>query len=426
MRTQQAIRIRFLLVMGILAAIGIASSSYLLLKQRAPVPFTDSFTVKAEFAEADGVISGIGQPVNVVGVKVGQVTGVEQRGGRALVTMALTNDDMPRLRRDASAALEPITPLKDMQIVLDPGRASTPLAESAVIPVARTSVPADLGDLFRILDTDTRTYLTSMLAAFDRGTRNRAGDLRAALRNLGPTAYQLRRLTRSTATRRKQLARLVTNLGSVSRAAAAPHRLGDAVVAGNATLQALADEGRSLSRALGEFPPTLAATRSTLARLQPFAQELSPTLSRLEPGLRKLPAALDAMVPFFGRATPTLRDYVRPLVRDSRPLVRTAAPAVRKLKSAAPRITGVAQTLNYFLNELAYNPPGDDEGFLFWLAWAGHNVASVFGPADAHGGIVRATTVVDCGPVEAAPPDLKNMLASLGYCPDNGGSGGNR
>jgi len=31
--------------------------------------------VKVEFTAADGVVSGLGQPVNVVGVKVGQVAG---------------------------------------------------------------------------------------------------------------------------------------------------------------------------------------------------------------------------------------------------------------------------------------------------------------------------------------------------------------
>ena len=45
--------------------------------------------------------------------------------------------------------------------------------------------------------------------------------------------------------------------------------------------------------------------------------------------------------------------------------------------------------LNHLLNTLAYNPPGKEEGYLFWAAWANHIGAPVFSTQDAHGPIRR-------------------------------------
>ena len=66
-------RTRFIVVIGILGILGLASTFYLLREQRFPNPLRDTYTVKAEFTEADGVVAGLGQPVNVSGVKVGTI-----------------------------------------------------------------------------------------------------------------------------------------------------------------------------------------------------------------------------------------------------------------------------------------------------------------------------------------------------------------
>jgi phospholipid/cholesterol/gamma-HCH transport system substrate-binding protein len=48
------------------------------------------------------------------------------------------------------------------------------------------------------------------------------------------------------------------------------------------------------------------------------------------------------------------------------------------------------------LNELAFNPPGKEEGFLFWLAWANHNANSLFSMRDAHGAIRHSLLFASC------------------------------
>ena len=46
---------------------------------------------------------------------------------------------------------------------------------------------------------------------------------------------------------------------------------------------------------------------------------------------------------------------------------------MRDLAAATPDLMTTFKSLNYLLNELAYNPPGaKKEGYLFWLSWANH------------------------------------------------------
>jgi len=45
---------------------------------------------------------------------------------------------------------------------------------------------------------------------------------------------------------------------------------------------------------------------------------------------------------------------------------------------------------------LAYNPPGQTEGYLFWVAWANHIGNQIFTTQDAHGPIRRGLFIASC------------------------------
>lgn len=410
--------VRFLVMFFVLGGLGLAGVTYVLVQQRASLPFRDVYRVKVEFAAAHGIAGGIGQPVNVAGVRVGSVVDAGLRDERALVTMEIRRDKLPRVREDATATLEPITPLEDMQVALHPGRPpARVLRPGATIGVGRTSQPVPIADLLSRLDTDTRTFLGSLIASVDQGTRGRGPDLRRTLVALGPTTAQVGRISRALARRRGELARLVHNLALVTRAASRDRRLAEVVSAGNATLRALAEQDRPLRRSLAKLPPTLEATRSTLMNLRPFARELRPSLTSLLPGVRRLPATFAALRPFSETTTRALRTQIRPLTREAQPLLRTADPALRDLDEASPELTRSFQVLTYFVNELAYNAPGDDEGFLFWLSWFVHNWNSVFATGDAHGGIGRATQLVNCDAATDVPKEVRQTLGAAGLCP---------
>ena len=64
--------------------------------------------------------------------------------------------------------------------------------------------------------------------------------------------------------------------------------------------------------------------------------------------------------------------------------------------------------LNSLLNSLAYNPPGKEEGYLFWGSWVNHAGASIFQTQDAHGPIRRGQVIASCNSIAL----LENVVAT--------------
>ena len=91
-----------------------------------------------------------------------------------------------------------------------------------------------------------------------------------------------------------------------------------------------------------------------------------------------------------------IQKQLRPFARDALPTVKVLRPAARDLAALTPHFTSVLRTANYLLNTLAYNPPGDDEGYLFWTSWLNHIGPTVFSTQDAHGPIRRGALFFSC------------------------------
>ncbi|MFN8019208.1 MAG: MlaD family protein [Acidimicrobiales bacterium] len=104
--------------------------------------------VTAEFARGTGLYPG--SPVRVAGIDVGKVAKVSNERGRVRVTMRLRRG--ARLPADARATIVPLTLLGERYVQLGPAWRSGPLLrDGAHIPLARTSVPAEIDDLLRSL-----------------------------------------------------------------------------------------------------------------------------------------------------------------------------------------------------------------------------------------------------------------------------------
>ena len=86
----------------------------------------------------------------------------------------------------------------------------------------------------------------------------------------------------------------------------------------------------------------------------------------------------------------------RPFAVDAQPTVKLLRPAANDLAKATPKLTTSVSVLNELFNELAYNPPGSQEGFLFWTAWTNHNGATLFATQDAHGPIRHGIVQISC------------------------------
>src|SRR5829696_9268573 len=148
----------FLAIIGLIVISG-AVAVYILDHQRLTLPGwvplvgKDFFVVKAEMSSAQAVTPGQGQTVNIAGVQVGEISKVELKQGKAVITLRM-EPRYGRVYQDATVLLRPKTGLKDMVAELEPGHASAGrVEEGGVIPVGQTLPDVNLDEILAALDT---------------------------------------------------------------------------------------------------------------------------------------------------------------------------------------------------------------------------------------------------------------------------------
>lgn len=388
----------------ILAVIGLATLFVILSQQSSALPSwfpilgEDRFELKAQLQTAQAVTPGQGQSVNMAGVKVGDITGVELEDGVALVTMQVDNEYSDLIHPDASFLLRPRTGLQDMTVELDPGSEGESVPEGTTIPLASTKPNVNVDQILASLDGDTQAYLRLLLAGGAEGLSD-GGDreLAAVLRRIEPTTRDLAKINGAIAKRRDNLRRVITNFGKISeRLAANDVRVAQFVDAQNSVLGAFADQEQNLRATLRGLPGALSETRRALDAGEQLSNELEPALRRLLPAAQALDPALQALQPFFVNTTPPIRDQIRPFTGEVKDVVKDVKKASEPLASSAKGLKGTFTELTSVLNGLAYDPPGAQEGYLFYLSWLNHNANSVLLNEDSAGPVVRSIAMYSC------------------------------
>ena len=116
---------------------------------------------------------------------------------------------------------------------------------------------------------------------------------------------------------------------------------------------------------------------------------------------------------------------VRPFVDAILPLARSLPATTTALNQAAGPQTTAFRVIEGFVNELAYQPPGNAHSFLYWLAWFGHNANSVVSTQDPNGAVIRGLTLFSCTSLTAEPAVaaiVKAALGPAGRAPEAGGA----
>ena len=417
-------QIQYLWIIVAFMALAATIALYIARQERMRFPWEDVMQVSADFSSGQAVTPGQGQQVTIAGVKIGEIGKVELKDGRARIRMDIDPDKSGPIYRNLKLLLRPKTGLNDMSIQVDPG---TPGAgrvrDGDLVPESATQPNVNPDEVFAGLDADSRRYLAITANAGGQGLKGRGGDLRRIIRAGYPTLKDAAVLTRALADRRAKVKRLVSNLRELSQATAAKDgELKDLVKATSAVVSTVGNRESKVAAAVDRLPAALGATRDALAESESLARELAPAAQTLRPMARELGPALVAARPLLRDATPVVRDHLRPLVREAVPLVRDLRPAVASVNKSLPPLIATGKDANYIANELLYNPPGPEEGFLFWTSWFFHNSNSILSVEDAHGVAWRGLVVVGCSSMatllKAAP--VLAPLGDAGICPKVG------
>jgi phospholipid/cholesterol/gamma-HCH transport system substrate-binding protein len=398
--------LRDFIAIAVLIVVGLVATYIIVQQQRLRIPILESkpFELNAEFATAQAVVPGQGQTINVAGVEVGQVGDVQLEEGRAVVTFEVDREFLP-IYRDATILMRPRTGLQDMFFQLDPGtKAAGEVPDGGTISLENTAPDVHLDEILSALDGDNQAYLRLLLIGAGQGLKGEGENLGKLLGSLGPLNRDLDRLNTMVAQRRQELANLVHNLSVLTREIGR-HR-GDVtsfISASNDTLSAIGEQDPNVQRALQELPGTLSTATDTFVKVNGLAHQLGPAFNSLRPFARHLDAMNTSVRDLANSVTPVIKNRIRPFVRTARPALPPLNVAANRYSKASPKLTLLGKEINRLANTAAYNPhgaqdcpggqcnpqpgggPTRDEGYLYWVAWLGHNGNTVFQNQDAHG-----------------------------------------
>lgn len=403
-----------------LVVLAVAVGGYVLSHQRLRFPWDDVYAIQADFVSAQAVTPGQGQVVAVAGVEVGEVSRVRLVDGVARVTLSINRDELPAVHTDARMMLRPKTGLQDMTVQLDPGSRRAPrLRGGDVLPASRTVAQVQSDEVLAALDQDTRAWLQTVVSAGAIGMKDRGRALREVLKAGAPTLRDTRRVTRALLGRRQELRHLVHALRVLTDAAAERDgELAELVSSADTTFAGLAAQDVPLRNSLRRLPATLDAARDALVAARPLARALAPAARDLVPAVRALAPALPKVDPLLRDALPATR-RIRRLVGEAKAPVADLRPALTDLSAVTPSLDHAFDVLTYVINELAHNPAGSEEGYLFWAAWFFHNAASIMSVEDAHGVAWRGGLILSCSSyatLQQVAPLLQAVVRNPG-CP---------
>jgi len=417
MRRALRAHLRDVLAVIALLAAALFATTVILINQRTSLPSwvpligTDRFALEADFSTAQAITPGQGQSVDIAGIKVGEVTGVKLEDGHAVVGMEVDNKYAPLIHKNSSLLLRPKTGLNDMVVEVDAGTPSSPeIEEGATIPLSSTQPQVNPDEFLAALDADTQQFLKLLLAngaeALDP-EQGRGVKLSNALRRLDPFARDIGRLSGALATRRQSIARSIHNFQLLSTELGSRDQdLTNFVDASDAVLASFARQESAIRSAVRELPGTLKETKGALTSANELALQSGPALKKSLPGARATAPALRALRPLFRQTAGPIQNQIRPFTRQVRSPVQHVAQISQGLGVATPGLKLGFTRLNDGLNALAFNPPGDQEGFLFFVPWLNHNLVTNYTIQDAYGPIRRGLVQLSCATAGTAEQTL--------------------
>ena len=395
--------IRDFIALGVVALLAVLIGGYILSNQRfylpawVPIVGSDFVDYYAQFSTAQAVMPGQGQTVIVAGVTIGEIGGVTLKDGTAIVEMKI-REKYAHIYNDATALLRPKTGLNDMVIEMNPGAPSSgELARGGTLPVSRTLPNVNADQILAGLDADTRAYLQLLVNGGGEGLSGNSNELSATLKRFDPITVYLARIGKEMGRRQAYIKQGIHNFRLLTEELGARDtELARWVRSSNDVFKVFADQQYSLRATLSLLPGALDAVNHAVIDSNALTNQMGPALSKLQPTAVGTAASLKSLQSFATETTPVLEDQLRPFTAEAGPTVAALRPAAADLAATAPQLDTSFSVLNTLTNELAYNPPGAQEGYLFWAAWGNHLAANMLSAQDAGGPIRRGTLFSSC------------------------------
>lgn len=320
---------KFLIGLGIVGLLGVIGLIGAIVQGGGELPGKSYTYVKAAFDDV-GTLNHL-QDVTQNGIRVGAVSDIVFRDGKAVVTMRL--DGEREIYRDASADVGTQrvrvgneSALGRRFIQFDPGEKKSGPLNGRTISASQTGSPGAVNDLFEAFDAKTRAALSSSLKELGGGLGGHSQDLHDVVHAAPDLLTDIGTISSALTGPDADVPTLLRDANSlVGRFEQRGEQLRALLRQADTTLQAInVDGAQPLDGTIRRLPGTLRQARAGLTAVnQPLADTRS-AMRRLQPGGQALGRSADDLRAVF-------REGVRPL-RKLPGVSRQATPAVEKLR----------------------------------------------------------------------------------------------
>jgi virulence factor Mce-like protein len=267
----------------VFAMVCLVGMEYLAINIGQPNPISHGYRVQAVFSNADGIPTAA--DVRVAGIVVGKVTDIAHDSAHpnaTVVTLEISNAVADPVYSNGFAKVRPKTLLGEKYVDLTVGNSQgEAIADMGMLPEARTATVIENDTIFNSFDATTREQQKQVLAALDKATSQRDGDIQAILPQLQQVVANLTPFATVYEKDNPQVDHIFVQLNTVMKTLADEHQqLAGFLSNGNVAFGAIAQRDAALIKTLQEFSnvanefntaaqPTIDAQRQSLAKLAP-------------------------------------------------------------------------------------------------------------------------------------------------------------
>jgi phospholipid/cholesterol/gamma-HCH transport system substrate-binding protein len=268
------------------------------------------YRVKARFLNAGQLVKG--NPVQVGGVPIGSVKGIQLTGdGHAEVELSIDGDHAP-LRQGTRAEIRQFSQsgLANRYVDLKlPPNSNDTIPDGGVIDTDKTVTQVDLDELYNTLDPKTRRALQGFFKGSADQWRNMADEANLGFQYLNPALSTSRRLFNELTQDTPLLQRfLVDSSKTVTALAERRDDLAQLIGNLNDTFGALGSQKEALAESIGRLPSFMRRANTTFVNLRSTLDQVDPLVEASKPVAKRLQPFLSQARAFAADAEPTVRD----------------------------------------------------------------------------------------------------------------------
>ncbi len=340
------------------------------------LPFVPTTELKVDIANGSDLV--VGNDVREGGYRVGLVSAMKpielssgQVGAQVTLQLNKSNGNVPT---DSTVAIRPESLLGTKYVDIHTGTSKHHFQSGSTLPIAQTTVPVQLDDIFKTFNSRTRVAMQQNLAGYGDALAGHGADLNDTIAALPSLFGHLEPVARYLSAPSSELTRFIGSLNQFMGALAPVAQTNVALFRDAATtFAALAKSPSDLEQTIAKSPSTLAVGTDSLRAQHPFLVDLTTLGTYLTPATASLRGALPVVNPAIEQGTrvlgrtPQLDQELQQVMTALKNLAQAPGTNV-----AVNGLTATVDTLNPMIKYLGPFQTVCDDWNYWWTYYSEH------------------------------------------------------